>query len=347
MSAGKQKIMSLQGIKVIAFLMVFFSHAREYLPVDIPDLGARAVELFIFISGFTMIYNHFSDKSNGFKSIYISKFKKYFPIHLITLIAMIPYMIIMITQNHNDINMVAKSFVSNLLLLQSWIPIRDIYFSFNTVSWYLSMMLFCWAFSPFLIRIIKKYKLNKKKNKLIVSCIIILALKFLIEFSVLRYLDGYYDFVVHLLPLYRVLDYLLGMMTGLYFLENKKNYNKNLITILQVLSVGLYIFVVVAFKDLSYRVIYFPFIIVMVYIMCFDGFVSKIVDNSISRLLSKISLEFFMVHMIVISYWQLLLPSTVMNDYLQLIIIFILSVLLSYLLKITLSFLAKKRIIKN
>ena len=67
MNLKKQKIMSLQGIKVIAFLMIFFGHTSGYLHIQIPDLGARAVELFIFISGFTTIYNHYNDDYSSFK----------------------------------------------------------------------------------------------------------------------------------------------------------------------------------------------------------------------------------------------------------------------------------------
>lgn len=351
MSNGiKQKILSLQGIKVIAFLMIFLGHTSGYLHMNMPDLGARAVELFIFISGFTMIYNHFTDINNGFKEIYLGRFKKYFPVHLITFILMLPYTIVMLCNNFNGLKSIVKyvlTFILNLFLFQSWVPRSDIYFSFNTVSWYLSTMLFCWACSPFIIKLLKKHKIDKKISKLILICIIVLAFKFLYEFLVIWKLNEHYGFFTHIFPLYRVLDYLLGMAVGLFYLKFKKKYKKINITMLQLFSVVVYIFVVIILKNIEYRVVYFPFIMVMIYLLCLDGLVSKALDNCLSRLLSKISLEFFLVHMIVISYWQLLLSNIAINDYLQLIIIFALSILLSYLLKIFTSFLVKKKVIKT
>ncbi len=54
------------------------------------------------------------------------------------------------------------SLVANALLVQTWIPVRDVYLSVNKPTWFLSALLVCYACYPLLSRLFSRMKLQHK-----------------------------------------------------------------------------------------------------------------------------------------------------------------------------------------
>ena len=51
-----------------------------------------------------------------------------------------------------DVKTAVAAFIPNVLLLQSLIPIKSIYFSYNAVSWYLSSAMILAILYPFIVK---------------------------------------------------------------------------------------------------------------------------------------------------------------------------------------------------
>lgn len=148
-------IKSLQGLRAISMLSIFLFHAGI-----IPN-GIFPVTLFFILSGFFMYYKNFEKSYNTtfFQDIIwgIKKIKRLYPVHLITFLISIPIRYKWIS-NHTISEIVIMG-ISNLLLLQTLTPKYAL--SFNNLSWYLSVTLFCYMFSKSLIKLINKLKINE------------------------------------------------------------------------------------------------------------------------------------------------------------------------------------------
>ena len=96
-SVNKNRIDSLQAVRALAFLGIFLSHS------DITAFssgGAWGVSVFLILSGFLMYYSYYGDnrvQNLGLKysiRFGISKIKKLYPLHIVTMISALPFMII-------------------------------------------------------------------------------------------------------------------------------------------------------------------------------------------------------------------------------------------------------------
>lgn len=96
----------------------------------------------------------------------------------------------------------------NVLLLQSWVPMGSVYFSFNAVSWYLSVMMFLLLVSSCVL-----YRLNYIKVKQ--CCILLLAIG-LSEFLLagiagrLPMEKTAIHWLVYVFPFVRLMDFVCG-----------------------------------------------------------------------------------------------------------------------------------------
>ena len=94
------------------------------------------VSFFFILSGFLMSQGYMTKVTTDINRFNLPRFivkrlSKLYPLHIICLISSI---ILKVSINRYDI--------SNLLLLQSWIPFKEWYFSGNAVGWCLSDFLF-------------------------------------------------------------------------------------------------------------------------------------------------------------------------------------------------------------
>ena len=136
------KIKSLQILRAMAFLGILTYHCEA------TNLGAWGVSVFLIMSGFLMVYNHIHSAipcgMQNQASYARKKLRKLYPLHILMLI-----MILILLRNTLFHNLSIKSslttglkIVSNVFLLQSWIPNSKYYYAMNGVSWYLSVMAF-------------------------------------------------------------------------------------------------------------------------------------------------------------------------------------------------------------
>lgn len=102
--------------------------------------------------------------------------------------------------------------IANVLLIQSFIPIKEVYFSFNAPSWSISDELFFYLMFPFII--IGYYKF---KNAFFLNILLLIVIPIAI-FYLPEKLD---HFLFYINPFLRIADFGLGIL--LYNLYNRIN----------------------------------------------------------------------------------------------------------------------------
>ena len=151
----------LTAFRFFAALAVFLHHVGDFCGRD-PILarlyrrvlfeGFSGVSFFFLLSGFILTYNYHqifaSMRGCAVWRFYVARFARIYPVHVLAFAAMLPlcYGEFFVAQG-----IAIKRALTNLTLIQSFIPLRDYYFSFNAPSWSLSDEFFFYALLPLLL----------------------------------------------------------------------------------------------------------------------------------------------------------------------------------------------------
>lgn len=140
---------ALQSLRFLFLLLIFLSH---YSFAGIPPLDAGGdcgVAFFFILSGFITAHSRgrqIEEGSYSHRKFLTIRFLKLYPLHLLCLGAAL----IIHWKNHNMD--AALPLLTNLLLIQSYVPLPEYYFSGNGVSWFLSTLFLMYLLFPFLYR---------------------------------------------------------------------------------------------------------------------------------------------------------------------------------------------------
>lgn len=221
---GNKKIIFFQYLRCIGFLLIFFSHCQGMLMIGghsgLARWGGAGVTIFITLSGFlTALKFQQTDKSAKAFEEYKSKWEKFGWLHIITLIISVPWTIGLL---RDSIVKWLGIFVTNLSLMQAFVPVESVYYSFNWVSWYLSVALFFAIMTPISIKIWKKLSLGS-------AVILIISVNILQYLLCLAFRESQIStWIIYICPLSRYLDYLIS--GGVHFsigvnstAENRQN----------------------------------------------------------------------------------------------------------------------------
>ncbi|WP_316930149.1 acyltransferase family protein [Neotamlana sedimentorum] len=279
------------------------------------------------LSGFILSYNYrekFLTKTLSIKRFYLARLARIYPLHLIMFFAALPFTIHIFKMN--KLLWIAQSFF-NLTLTQSFLPKSSIYFSFNGVSWSISNELFFYLLFPFLIVLIYKCR-----NYKVITAIILIMI---IPLSVAIMPEEFYFSFFYINPLFRVLDFIIGIL--LYFVFEKVKQRKFNYFRLELFSILLLILFFGLHKGIPdvYRYSYYYWLPMSLLIFAFSfqgGKISKILSNSTLLYLGEISFGFYMIHQLIIKYYfPLFYENKIDNIYAKILVLFVVTVLLSHL----------------
>lgn len=302
---------SFQGLRVIAFLLVFFSHCNGFLPIPSGGHGAIGVEIFFVMSGFLMEVNA-KDRDGSLIRQCVDcagkKLRKFYWLHILTmLLALVPTILGWILQlpDLRTVLEVCSKIAANLFLIQSWVPDSAYYFSLNGVTWYLSTSMFMYLLFPLLHRWISKLKMGSWKYGAI-----LLIYAFQLVLAVRMNGNPYLHAVIYIHPTVRCIDFIAGMLLGSAFRGDLWSAHGNTCwTGLEAMAVGMLVMVVLLFAKLpetfSYVVLCAPAAWLLMAVFAHEqGTISKLLSWKPVLFLGNISFELFMVHRIVIGYWE-------------------------------------------
>ena len=193
-------IETLQSLRIVFSLTVMLAHF-SYAGIEGHSTGVGPM-FFMLMTGVVMSRSYGPKIRNGsfrFGSYLLRRFFKFYPLHLLCLVS------ILLIRHNTLTSTDYLSILPNALLLQSWIPDANYYFSMNGVSWYLSDLLLFLLLFPFLYRWIGKMG-DKALGR-----------------TAILFLEGYVGYVsfvqtddlnywLYIFPPVRMLDFIWGMM---------------------------------------------------------------------------------------------------------------------------------------
>lgn len=337
-------IKPLTSLRFVFALMVFSHHigfvlAGEYdslkwLYTNIFFEGFIGVNFFFILSGFVLAYNYqekFVANRISKRNFFVARIARIYPLHLLTLLLAVPLYLKKIWFG-NKLYWLIR-FVANVALVQSYIPIKSVYLSFNRPAWSISDELFFYLLFPFLVLVIAKLlKENKYAWQLLLLGLLIIPLAMQLLPS------KYFHALFYVHPFVRLADFIVGILVFNIF-KNKKsthiNANFEILEFSAILLLGGFFMGHYWVPEVyRYSVYYWIPMAYLIYVFSFQkGTISKILSNRLLLLLGEISFSFYMFHYLVIDYFEILNQRYlgISNTYLMLFLIFSITLLLSYL----------------
>lgn len=270
-----KKLPALQGIRVLATIGIFLFHSGFLLQ------GTFPVTLFFMLSGFMMYYT----KRDTIKPLTgIRKIKKMYPLHIITFI--IAIFVGNIAKKYS-FDFAIKAAIMHLSLSQVWFP--EYTLTYNALSWYLSVTLFLYFISYPLVKMLTKVS----KPKLILVFALIITL-------VLNCIDRYFwGTVLYMNPLYRILDFLTGMLIAKIFMEQENsisissNLTETVLVVWFVIQYGFSLMIKGTVEPGYFSVLF----AILIYVFAHGrGIVSKILSRPIFDKMAAYTFDFYMIH---------------------------------------------------
>lgn len=301
-------IKPLTSLRFFFAFCVFLSHL-SFLKEDenFKDLftnlfseGFLGVSFFFILSGFILALNYrekFKNNTITLKKFYIARLARIYPLFFFTMVASIPVLFSSV-----------KILIYNAFLLQSYIPDKEYYFSYNAPSWSISDEMFFYALFPILISISYKFKSIYK----IILCIAFVSVIFLMNIFLPEEKTHYW---LYISPFIRVFDFILGIFlfdVCLYIKEKKLNLHKNTHSFLEVFAfIILIVFLLLKNHfEIHYRYsLYYWLPMCLIILTSASTFISNkksLVTSILSQrtlvYLGEISFSFYLIHYLVIIF---------------------------------------------
>ena len=322
-------LLSLQVIRAIAFLDIFISHAALQAGIIIfPAGGTWGVSVFCILSGFLMMYRYANNETFLSYSWFdclkfaVRKLKKLYPLHIVTMIIAIPFLIQSIKSPY-EISDVIKSFVKivfNVLLVHSWYPKSSVFFALNAVSWYLCLTIFFYFMFPIILQLMKKYRSVSTATGFVVAIYVLQVMLNVLANSItekLGFSSELRAWVTYNFPVSRLEDFFIGCNLGYIFVKHhQKNQNQSLFTMLEIIAIVITLldWVIHTYNSSAWWssvVMHTPCACLLIYLFALNyGKISELMEVKPLIYLGNISAYTFLIHQLVIRYWGLLADKT-------------------------------------
>lgn len=307
-------IQPLTSLRFLFAILIFLHHYPKGEHSVFPE-GYLGVSFFFILSGFVLTLGYqerLFDRKIDYTSFVKARIAKLYPIHLLCFVGAAVLMIFSLGYKN------ILPAISNLLLLQSWIPQQSYYFSFNAVSWCLSDEMFFYFVFPFMLAFIAK-----TKRTTIFSLFILVFCLYLLLIQVVP--EPYLHAVFYINPLVRSFDFCVGILLCFLFRFIQKKREQKIKKITGLQSTGLEILVIllaVLFVYYSstvpqvYRYAVYYWIPMSCIILLFsilresNGLVTQILSNKYLVIAGNASFCFYMIHTLVIQACQVILKKT-------------------------------------
>lgn len=311
----KKKMDSLQAVRAFAFLGVYLTHCEV-----VPNMGGWGVSVFILLSGFLMTVSYFdridhmriSWRDNFYFAV--KKIKRLYPLHLTMdfFFILMTFVGVFFGATSLSATKLLLKCVLHATLTQTFVPIKEYYYSLNGLSWYLSVSLFLYFAFPWILSGIKK---NSNQKCIWNSFLAWLIIAVFVACSELYFADNDNLFVYlnYVCPVLRLFDFFIGCNFGILFIRNKGRLTETRANVLEGITI-LLIVLQIWFLNSEHTTIvtrilghstflYAPTSIALVYLFAESkGIFSKLLTNRLTIYLGDISPYGYLIHVQVILY---------------------------------------------
>tara|TARA_A100001015_G_scaffold21502_1_gene24408 strand:- start:2271 stop:3401 length:1131 start_codon:yes stop_codon:yes gene_type:complete len=295
----KEKLLPLTSMRFLAALFVLLSHLSflkdnsSYSLFFVED-GFIGVTFFFILSGFILAYSYsekFIRDEVSKRKYFIARIARIYPLHLLTFIIALPLVFL------GGVDTIIQA-LPNPILLHSWVPIKNVYFSANSPSWSISTELFFYLLFPFLI--------------LLRTRVLLLTFIALISFQIGGLSMIHDETIEHALfyisPFFRVSDFILGILLYKAY-KSQPELSISKINKIQVASVSsLLVFIIFAYYfsigiEYKYSLFYIaPMGFVILSFAYSGGLLGSLLSNKVLVFLGESSFALYLVHQLIIRY---------------------------------------------
>ena len=283
-------IETLQSLRFVFVMMIFLSHfaCRELQPFDAG--GDCGVAFFFLLSGFVLSLGYGERIRQGQFSYRAFLRKRLLRSYVPHWFCLAFFLVVSGASADGKV-------LLNALLLQSWIPDRDYYFSCNSVSWFLSSLLFCYAVFPLVFRHVSKRLTAVLLAAYVGACWLTPADRI--------------NAWLYVHPLARFVDFYLGMALYRYYEHHQEPlpsaWAEPLVVLLLMGALAVYPVADAKLRNAPlYWLVLVPFILVFVRQ---QGVVSEWLRTRPMQWLGSLSMPLFLTHQMLIGILLRRLPS--------------------------------------
>jgi peptidoglycan/LPS O-acetylase OafA/YrhL len=323
------KLDALTSLRFFAAMLILFSHALptffagttktlETIPL------AQGVSFFFVLSGFILTYVHPRLDTVGSSLLFLrARIGRVFPAHIFT--AILSLGIATVSLQHLN-RTTWCILISNILMLQSWIPQERFYFSLNAPSWSISTEFFFYLAFPILIQKIQSRHLKNLifASLCLIGCIGLGTYLHLPKASMPDSMSMHGLIYIH--PLGRLLEFCLGMSCAVTFKNLsqsnlKSQINERTASFLEAGVIAAIIIYLLNIFDatkclqlnsfgqaLREWLIYdgncFAFAALIVLCAIQKGAISRVLSGKTLIWLGEISYSLYLLHFIILIYYQ-------------------------------------------
>ena len=281
---------SFRGLAAI-FVVMYHSH---YLGTATQWSFFRGsglfVEFFFVLSGFVLTHGYAFKGKINFKTFFISRTFRIFPLHITMLFVFLFLELGKLAASQYGITfnnqpftggMSLSEFIPNMLLLQSWLP-NTTTLSWNPTSWSIS--------TEYYMYMIFYATLLLKQNLRYIAWAVISAITF---YFIIKNIELGIDFTRGLS------SFFAGSLTYLFYktYHQKVNFSTSIFTIIEVILV-LLVIAIVSNREIEHRSFLASILfIIQVFIFAFEGgAISKLLKLNLFTYLGKISYSIYLTH---------------------------------------------------
>lgn len=315
MTAEKKKLPALQGLRGLAILAIMASHANLISNVAgknmLESLGGFGVECFLLLTGYLMSHWHLE---SGIAAVTMRekigyamrKLRRYYSLHIVMLIVALP---LAAKSLYHGSLAAWVALPLNILLLQNWVPRSSVYFSYNGVSWYLSLQLALLVMAPGTLQ-----WLGKLRRRSVVSLFVgILLLQWILALTVTNRMPAQVShWLVYVLPLTRWFDFVLGGL--LYrFLRDFRSPRVSLLdswlmllTFMAIVPMALSTGGGTRSEIYSVALWSLPCLIILRHLVAEPDMITSVFSSWPMVWLGNISFELFLIHQMVLRYVEII-----------------------------------------
>ncbi|WP_126125417.1 acyltransferase family protein [Escherichia coli] len=332
----------LTELRFIAALMVYLCHLNtDYFGVFVKEMfsqGFIGVSFFFILSGFILSYSYEDKLKNEVTSkrqFILLRLARIVPMHL--LLAM-PFILLTIHLKNFDFSKT----LTNILLMQSWIPKEDYYFSLNGVSWSLSDELFFYLmFIPLIYTSI---------TKKVITAISIITLLLTIYFLKIIQTEELNHWLYYIFPVSRLVEFICGMIIYACWKNSRQQTVDSLLFLISLLPLLIAIYYSNNINNSLRYSLYYLLPMVIFFTSCIylrNGVIHTILSSKTLELLGKSSFIFYLIHQPIILFCFKIFGHNPGPLYLiaLLVIITIVSIILYKLVEEPLELMLRKRIL--
>ena len=312
-----QRLDALTSLRFFAAAMIVFHHLignglfdLSSHPVGNSALG-QGVSFFFVLSGFILVHVYPKlDTWNEKLHFWRARIARIWPALAFSL-----FLSIFIS----SIKWEWKTGFLNLLMIHAWIPDPKYFYSYNAPSWSISTEFFFYLAFPFLLF---NWVVNWRV-KLLLSCSVVLSAIFLLDFLFPASFDPLMPGILYINPVIRIFEFIFGMCIASFWQKNRPDihWSESSATFYEIMSVLVFVASVLSMHYLQEIIIaelgrYSLSLWIstsgsmfaagfLIYIVAVgQGKISRWLSNPVLILLGEISFSLYLIHLILLRFYQ-------------------------------------------